>query len=247
MDGQIRIAQQFVGSRVATGAERDADARGELHAVTADLERHFQRLMRALRDGDDLGWIDGQRQDGELVAADAREHVAEADATEQAPAGEREQLITDAVPEPVVHVREAVEVNHQHAESDHVAAGDAGDRTHDAVAEIRAIRQRRQAVMRRLVLHLFFGALALFDLGGEAPVRLDDPARAQIDLALEHVRTPQQVVDEERKDETRDENDCNPSRLLAAHAPAGAAYDFQRPPSLRHRERCSDGVVELER
>ena len=100
----------------------------------------------------------------ELVAADARRAAGVAEASLEPPRDLDQQLVADFVAARFVDQLEIVEVDEQQR-SAAAAAGAAGERLLEAVAQQTAIRQAGQPVVIGEVDDLFFGALALGDVG----------------------------------------------------------------------------------
>ena len=104
-------------------ADRDADARRGEDFAAADRERRAQRLLDAEGDHVRLLLLDQSvQQDGELVAAQPRQHVALAQAPFEAARDGDQQLVADQVAEAVVDHLEPVEIEVQHGEPIAVAA-----------------------------------------------------------------------------------------------------------------------------
>ena len=106
-----------------------------------DLGRHLRRVLRLLQalEGHD-----------ELVAAQARERVALADAALHARGDLLEQQVADLVAERVVDVLEAVEVDEQQRER-LPAAARSDDALLEAVVEQHAVGQIGERIARREV------------------------------------------------------------------------------------------------
>ena len=98
------------------GEEREADARVDLDRDAVEDERLLEAAAQA--PGDGLGRGDVARRaedDGELVAAEAREQVLAARVGLQARAELLQEQVADVVAERVVELLEAVEVHEQQA------------------------------------------------------------------------------------------------------------------------------------
>ena len=93
------------------GDERDADARPHVDGVAVDDERRLERLLDLPDDGRGAGQVGAlARQDPELVAAEARDRVAVAQAADEALGDELQQHVAVLVAERVVDLLELVEV-----------------------------------------------------------------------------------------------------------------------------------------
>ena len=113
-----------------------------------------------------------QEQDREFVAADAGDDVMGAGRRDQAPTDVHQQLVADAVSEPVVHRLEHVEVDKQHANP--VAAGEFGQRLGHAVDQLRPVEEAGQGVVARQEIDALHGPVFFRDvrvLGDPAAVR----------------------------------------------------------------------------
>ena len=98
-------------------------------------------------------------QDGELVAADAGDRVADAHARPQPLAHRHEQPVAGIVAEAVVHRLEVVEVDEQHG---HRLVAPLLERVVEAVAEQRPVGELGERIVEGLELQL---ALPLAELG----------------------------------------------------------------------------------
>ena len=109
-------------------------------------------------------WTGGLlEQDRELVTAEARRGVADADAALQ-PLGHLEQHpVAGRVTEAVVDRLEIVEVEEDHRECG-LLAPRAGQRVPDALVEQRAVGEIGDRIVERLVLELLLEGLALADV-----------------------------------------------------------------------------------
>ena len=112
--GDVRVADQ-IGRRLRIAArERDADTAADVDLAARDAERLRERGQDAT--GDLLGrpGVAARQVGSELVAAEAREHVALAQRRLQPAAGLAQQRIARLVPVAVVDELEAVDVDEQH-------------------------------------------------------------------------------------------------------------------------------------
>ena len=111
----VGAAEQRVDVLAVLGEERDADARLGLEHELVDLERLPQRLREHLGELDGSGRVGDARQEhAELVAAEPGDRVALAESALQPRPERAEQEVAALVPERVVHVLEAVEVDEHH-------------------------------------------------------------------------------------------------------------------------------------
>ena len=128
-----------------------------------DLVGLDHRVADALRKRRGVGSLLHLRHDdGELVAAHARDHVELARAAAQTLADQLEQLVADMVAERIVDALEVVEVETEHREA--LAALDALDLVIELFEQQRAVGQVGQRVVARHVRDTFLGALAFRDV-----------------------------------------------------------------------------------
>ncbi len=119
--------------------QRDADARGDVVILAADIHRQLQRIDDALRDGTSGIRIRNVAQDHrELVATQTRDGIAILHAGAQALRDDDEQLIARRVPDGVVHALEVIEVDVQQR-----AAPEPGGRASRAPESSRSRNSRR--------------------------------------------------------------------------------------------------------
>ena len=161
VERDVRVAQQRAGVDLALARQSDADARGDEGLEPVEVERFVQRANHAFRD---LFGLRNVRQvlaeHDELVAAEPRNGVADADDLADALGGLTKQHITGLVTEAVVHHLEVVEVEEQHRERAAPPA-DEVDRVLGAVEEEHAIREVGERVVGGLVRELGFGTRRL--------------------------------------------------------------------------------------
>ncbi len=167
--GEVGVAQHLLGALVSIRSERDADARRGEHLVPADDEGLRQQLVNAHRH---VGRIGDARhigeQHGELVAPESRERVPGAQKLLQPVRDAHEQLVPGAVPEAVVHVLEAIQVEEQHGEKPILVAAVLAQREIQSVEEQSPVGQAREAVVHGVVQQLLLGAFARADVGERA-------------------------------------------------------------------------------
>ena len=114
--GDVGVAHQRLRVLAVLGEMRDADAGADVERLALEEDRRFQR-------GDDLARRRGEvqvpvmpHQDGEFVAAQARDAFGVFHRVLQARAHFAQHVIAHAVSERVVDVLEAVEVHHEDGE-----------------------------------------------------------------------------------------------------------------------------------
>jgi hypothetical protein len=114
----VRRLEELGARLVGAGLDRDADARRHRDAVVAvDLQRLRDRTQDAVgRRGDLRFVVDRVEQDGELVAAEARDRVDLADRVREAGGHGAQQLIAGLVAARVVDRLEPVESRKRSAE-----------------------------------------------------------------------------------------------------------------------------------
>ena len=154
--------------------------------LAADRDGQLERVEDALGDhlGGRLGVGAVLQAHGELVAAEAGDHVAGAHAGAQALRDRDQQLVPDGVAERVVDRLEVVDVDEQHRQ----LRARAGERVAHAGDEQRAVRQVGQRVVEGLVAQLLLEVL-------ERPDRLLEPVVLQRDAGVVGQRLEQlQVV-----------------------------------------------------
>jgi len=135
---QVGVAQQIRSGR----GGRDPDRRAQVQALAFEHHGGGQHGEDPVHEGVQVGHLD--RQDRELVAAQARDGVARAQRVAQPLAGDLQQPVTGGVAERVVDPLEVVEVE----ERDHRGLT-AGQRLGDAALEQRAVRETRERVLER--------------------------------------------------------------------------------------------------
>ncbi len=147
------------------------------------LDGRGEDLARDIGDG--LGVADLLHEHHEFVAAEARNHVARPHAGLESRAHLLQQLVPRFVPQRVVDVLEAVEVDEHHREFPFVALRDL-DLVIEELAEHHPVRQRGERVVRRHVLDALLGAFALHelaDLAADHAHRLQQPVLGFADFA----------------------------------------------------------------
>ena len=110
----VRVADQ-IGRRVGVAArQRDADAAADVDLAARHRERLGERGQDAARDDLGAAGVAVGQVGGELVAAEAREHVALAQRRLQATRGLAQQRVAGLVAVAVVDELEAIDVDEQH-------------------------------------------------------------------------------------------------------------------------------------
>ena len=127
-------------------------------------------MMRRARSVASLGFDNGHLQDGELVAAHARDRVGLADQLAQALGRQLEQLVAGGMTQRIVDVLEVVEVEQVHGQQ--LAAPRAREGLLEALVEQHAVGQAGKRVVQRHVHDLGLRAALL----GDVLMRDDDAA-----------------------------------------------------------------------
>ena len=141
----VGVAQQRVRVGLAGRGEPAADADADVAALAADVERLAERGAQPSGGHRRLRLVlDAGAEDGELVAAEAGDHVVVADRAAQPVRDLDQQPVAGLVAEAVVDDLEVVEVEEQHRDALPVAGGDAQRRQ-----ERGAIRQPGESVESR--------------------------------------------------------------------------------------------------
>ena len=141
------LREQLVRRRAVVRRQRHADARLDVQRRPARGEAAMQRVTQSVGDELDVRAILHVRQQhGELVAAQARQSVAMAKHLAQPQRDLTQQLVAVGVPERVVDLLEAVEVDEQDRELVVAARGE-GERALDPVLEQHAVRQAGERVV----------------------------------------------------------------------------------------------------
>ena len=172
----IRVLHERLLVLAVLRIEADADARGEEELALADHHRlhergeHLARRDFRLRAFAHLG-----EHDHELVAAQARHHVARAQRVAQPPRRLIQHGVARLVAERVVDHLEAVEVDEHHGERALVAPRALASGVQE-LAERRAVRQPGERVVAREVADAPLVELARRDVAPDAAVA-DELAR----------------------------------------------------------------------
>ena len=130
----------------------NADRGGEDDLLGADLHRRAERAPDPLGQRRHVMRVGlRNQQDGELVAAEARQRVLRIEVAAEPSAERQQHAVADDQAEALVHVLEAVDVDEQHGGPVGLAFAGAGDGALEAIHEQLAVGQARQAVMHRIV------------------------------------------------------------------------------------------------
>ena len=163
--GDVGVAEQILGLEVAGRAQHRADARRGHQVPARDAEWRRQGLADPRR-----GVLDVVRtahlleHDGELVSAQARDHVARPERGDQAPGDADEKLVPGLVAQAVVDELEVVEVEVEHREPVARLAPGALQRAGDAFGEEGPVGEVGQSVVQRGALQPGLVLLALGDV-----------------------------------------------------------------------------------
>ena len=172
VEGEVGGAEQLRGGLLRAAAETEADAERDHDVVIADADRRVEGADQALGDGDGLALVaDAVEEQRELVAAEAGDGVAGADAGGERAADGDQDRVADGVAEGVVDALEVVDVDGDDRDLT-LDALRAGDGVLQAVHEERAVGEAGEGVVEGLVGELLLRLLAL---GGVAGVE-DDAA-----------------------------------------------------------------------
>ena len=140
--------------------ERDADAEPDGHRLSVEQEGGLEGGDQALGQGDRVvAHLRAGLDDGELVAAQARDQIGLAQAAVQPLRRAAQETVADGVPKGVVDLLEAVEVEAERGEAD--ALGEARGGLFEALAEDHAVGQPRQRVAARHGDDALLGLVAL--------------------------------------------------------------------------------------
>src|SRR3569833_3122091 len=110
-------------SSPSIGIQADAEARRDVEVSTVDEKCGLQRIQYLLREHAHVGGLrDVVQQDHEFIAAETRDGVALAQTAVEAPRELLQQAVASVVPEGIVDVLEAVEVEEHHRDQTVVPA-----------------------------------------------------------------------------------------------------------------------------
>jgi hypothetical protein len=185
--GDVGLAQQRVGVATVLGEHRDPGAGADGHLVPFEDQRRRERLDDLLG-GQHRGPGVGVRQDQrELVAAQAGHRVGGPQRLAQPEGDLLQELVAGQVPERVVDVFEAIQVDDAQRERPPVALRHA-DGLRQTVLQQHAVGQAGQAVVQGLMRQRLFGPLALGDVVDDRVQQLAalDVHRARVHLDVAH-------------------------------------------------------------
>ena len=147
----VGVADQVLGRRLATGADRDADTGRDGGVVSVDAERVLQRRLDPLGHRDRVTHVGNVlEQDRELVSTESRDRVLGPYAGLDPLGHRRQQPVAGVVTVGVVDRLEVVEVEEQHRDRG-LAAVRALERVREPVREQRAVGKLGEAVVKGLV------------------------------------------------------------------------------------------------
>ena len=164
--GQVGLHEHRVRREAPVlGEQRDAQARGDAPRVARPGEHRLAAdgVEHARGDGLRLGAAALGQQHGELVPAQARQHVGVAQPPAQGVRDVHDQLVADAVPERVVDRLEVVEVEHDRGAARAVAL-DLGDVALQLALERAAVEQPGERVVVGQMAQLLLMAPPLGDV-----------------------------------------------------------------------------------
>ncbi len=153
----VRMAEEPICLDVLTVSQGDANAGSDRNAAVPKPERGEQCIEHPLGDQSSLvRSVEIVNQDRELVTAETRDRVEIAQVRVETVSDCDQECVTGKVAEAVVHVLEAVEVNHHHRDvstDPHSSA----EGMFEPVVEQCPVRQTGERVVRRLVADLVQG------------------------------------------------------------------------------------------
>ena len=149
-----------------SGMHANADARGHAALLAEDHDglHHCRQTCCAPPWPTCVGIVDLLNEHDELVAAEARDDVARAQALPQARGHLAQQHVARVVAECIVDDLEAIEIDEQHGDLAVVASRGLDREMCSNCAEHRAIRQPGEAVVRSEVLDALLRVLARGDV-----------------------------------------------------------------------------------
>ncbi len=171
------------GIEPIVGRERDPDAHADRHLVAGELIGNADGFDETRGECGRFGRQEGAGlQDRELIAAEARDEVAVANAVPEPARDGFEEQVPDRMAEQIVHLLEAIEVETEHGEA--LAAPHPHLHLRQLLLESRAIAQPRQRIVMRQLRDLRLGAAAVGDiLVGRDPAARGDGRVLHQDLA----------------------------------------------------------------
>ncbi len=183
---QVGVAHQGAGGDTRLG-EGDTDAGGDPYVPAVDLVRVGEPDTQPVGDLQDavfarrvVAGAVAHDQRGELVAAQPRGGVPGPYGFGQSAGGLDQQLVPRLVPDGVVHLLEAVQVDVEHGGA-RIGGAAAGQRLADPFGEQRPVGQVGERVVRGVVLQLGLEADAFGDVAGVE----DEAAVVAVDRGLD--------------------------------------------------------------
>ena len=220
VEREVRIAQERVGRAVGTGCHTDARRHREDLAAVLELDGLAQRLRQAVGETVERNVAGaGLDKHDELVAAEASDGVLVAYGPLQSRADGLQQGVAGGVPEVVVDVLEAVDVDEQRPWEDPWIARRAREQLLRAVEHECAVGQPRERVVQRLVREL-------------ARLLEHERERSPAPRAEHDPQRPEQEAEQDSPDEQRQcvhvaEDAAGCRRREALHGPAVAEVDLR--------------------
>ena len=158
----------FLALRLAVG-EREPDRGGEQDLAVVEGDRRAQRLADRVGERRDARRLAlGEDQQAELVAAEPRQRVLRLQQPAE-PARQRQQdRVADRHADRVVHLLEAVEIDHHHGRADGGVGRGEGQRRIEPVEVQFAVRQAGEIVVHGIVQQPLLGGLELGHVGQRA-------------------------------------------------------------------------------
>lgn len=158
--GLLGLLQQFLRGLAVLGEQGDTDGGAQAHLVLVDLERRFQAVEDALRQfGRLVGLLDVGLDQGELVAAQARQRTEPRAVPAQAVGEGDQQLVAELVGVLLVDPLEIVEAQAQHCHPALLAAGAVEDLVELLLQQL-AVRQAGEEVVLGNAQQVVFGLAA---------------------------------------------------------------------------------------
>ena len=210
VERDIRRLQQVIGSGRIVREQRSADADPAAKDFSAEFEGLMEELQQALAERRGAFGRGGSRlDDREFVPAETGNGVLGANRRQQPLRDGSQKLVAGGMPERVVDFLETVEIEAEHRDRSAACLG-LGHRLAQTVLEQHAIRNSRQGIVMRHVLHLIFGTPALHDLACELCIRLREFGRSGLDPMLQlFVRQPQRFLGSLARDLRLDAGKCD--------------------------------------
>ena len=192
---QVGVAHEHVGVQPIAGADGDADAGADVHLLAVDVVGQAHQFDHAARERSGIGRLgDAGLQNGELVAAHARDDVGVPRQRAQPFGDHLEELVAGGMAQRIVDGLEVVEI--EEVSRDVFAALGPGEGLLEVLVEQDPVGQAGQRIMMGHVRDLGLGAALLGDVlmrGDRAAVghrpHGDGDAAAVAELAVEVAET----------------------------------------------------------